>query len=74
MDCKQGHVVVHSRTCKELAHDNLVERSSLGIMPYESQVAKKNREEDNAKVGHVFNRVCQGIDDHIQALVGFEGP
>lgn len=39
-----------------------------------SQVAKENGQEHDCKVRHIFQWMRQSIDDHVQALIGLEGP
>jgi len=70
-------VTIHTLTAQSIAivtiaYKNLIE---LAIKFHQDgRGAKKNRQKHNAKVGHIFYRVCQGVDHHIQALVGFKRP
>ena len=70
-------MTIHTLTAQSIAivtiaYKNLIE---LAIKFHQDgRGAKKNRQKHNAKVGHIFYRVCQGVDHHIQALVGFKRP
>ena len=44
------------------------------IFDLHCQVAKENGKEHDCKVGHIFQWMRQSIDDHVQALIGLEGP
>lgn len=72
-----GVPVEHSATLKlqvDVQSQWTVTSLGLQLGTFWCRVAEKNCQKHNGKVGDIFHRVRQRIDDHVQALVSFERP